>query len=116
LDLRRQAARRGFRFLEKAGSAWHRPPSLFHPYLRSLKFSLPRKRPENQKRRRSVGILDWRRGRSMKQLRKFLTDDGGATAIEYALIASCISIVIFAAAQGIGTKLNSDFTNVSNGL
>jgi pilus assembly protein Flp/PilA len=52
----------------------------------------------------------------MKQLRKFLTDDGGATAIEYALIASCISIVIFAAAQGIGTKLNSDFTNVSNGL
>jgi len=49
-------------------------------------------------------------------LRKFLRDEQGATAIEYALVAAGISIVIVVAAQSIGTTLNTNFTNVSNGL
>ncbi|HLL27474.1 MAG TPA: Flp family type IVb pilin [Xanthobacteraceae bacterium] len=52
----------------------------------------------------------------MSKLKRFFRDQSGATAIEYALIASCISIVIAAAATNIGTKLNTTFTNVSNGL
>jgi len=52
----------------------------------------------------------------MRKVRHFLYDESGATAIEYALIAGGISIVIVTAAQSIGTSLNSTFTSVSNGL
>jgi pilus assembly protein Flp/PilA len=38
-----------------------------------------------------------------------LRDARGATAIEYALIASVVSIVIFAAVTNIGTTLSSFF-------
>jgi len=37
---------------------------------------------------------------------KFLDDQSGATAIEYALIAGFLSIVIVVAVNGIGTTLN----------
>jgi pilus assembly protein Flp/PilA len=49
-------------------------------------------------------------------LRKFLRDESGATAIEYGLIAACISIAIIAAAQGVGTALNTPFTTVQTTL
>jgi pilus assembly protein Flp/PilA len=52
----------------------------------------------------------------MSKVRKFLHDESGATAIEYALIASGISIAIVAATQSIGTSLNSTFTTVSSAL
>ena len=45
-------------------------------------------------------------------LRNFLHNQSGATAIEYALIAGGISIVIVAAVQSIGTKLNTTFTTI----
>lgn len=51
-----------------------------------------------------------------KQLRRFFVDESGATAIEYALIAGGISIVIVTAVQGIGTSLNNTFTSVKNGF
>lgn len=46
----------------------------------------------------------------------FLRDESGATAIEYGLIAAGISVVIIAAVQGIGTKLNATFTSISSQL
>jgi pilus assembly protein Flp/PilA len=49
-------------------------------------------------------------------LRKFLRDESGATAIEYGLIAACISIAIIVAAQGVGTSLFNTFTRVSTDL
>jgi len=49
-------------------------------------------------------------------LRRFLKDTRGATAIEYALIAAGISIVIVVAVTAIGTSLNTMFTSVSTGL
>jgi pilus assembly protein Flp/PilA len=52
----------------------------------------------------------------MSKLQRFIFDQSGATAIEYALIAGSISIVIVASVNGIGSKLNSTFTNVSNGF
>lgn len=52
----------------------------------------------------------------VKEMRRFLRNESGTTAIEYALIASGISIVILAAAQGIGTTLNTTFTSVKNAL
>lgn len=52
----------------------------------------------------------------MKSLIHFCADESGATAIEYGLIAACISVVILLAVQGIGTNLNSTFGNVQNAL
>ncbi len=52
----------------------------------------------------------------MTKIEKFLRDESGATAIEYGLIAACISVAIIAAIQTVGTNLNNTFTNVSNAL
>lgn len=46
----------------------------------------------------------------------FLADESAATAIEYALIASGISLAIIAAVNGIGTSLNTTFTSVNTSL
>jgi len=52
----------------------------------------------------------------VEKLKPFLKDQTAATAIEYALIAAGISIVIVAAVNGIGTKLNTTFSSVSTQL
>nr|WP_250890008.1 Flp family type IVb pilin [Sphingobium nicotianae] len=45
-----------------------------------------------------------------------LKDNKGATAIEYGLIAALIAVAAITAMGNLGTKLNSTFNNVSNGL
>jgi len=52
----------------------------------------------------------------IEALRRFAADESGATAIEYGLIASGIAHAIITVVQGVGTKLNSTFTNVKNAL
>jgi pilus assembly protein Flp/PilA len=47
---------------------------------------------------------------------KFLSDDAGATAIEYGLIAALISVVIIATITAVGTQLTKTFTSVSTAL
>jgi pilus assembly protein Flp/PilA len=47
---------------------------------------------------------------------KFLSDESGATAIEYGLIAAGISLAIIAAVNGLGTNLNDKFTSISTSL
>jgi pilus assembly protein Flp/PilA len=46
----------------------------------------------------------------------FMNDEGGATAIEYGLLASLISVVIIGAVTTIGTSLSSTFQQVSDQL
>jgi pilus assembly protein Flp/PilA len=46
----------------------------------------------------------------------FLSDESGATAIEYGLIAAGISIAIIATVNGLGTKLNGTFASINNSL
>ena len=46
----------------------------------------------------------------------FLNDESGATAIEYGLIAAGISITIVAVVNGLGTNLNTKFTDINNSL
>jgi pilus assembly protein Flp/PilA len=48
--------------------------------------------------------------------KQFGRDETGATAIEYALIASMIFMVIIVVVGGIGTNLNAIFNNVNNGF
>ena len=52
----------------------------------------------------------------MKSVRMFLGEESGATAIEYALIASLIAMVIIVAVQVVGTKVSTVFTEVGNSL
>ena len=52
----------------------------------------------------------------MKTIRQFLTDESGATAIEYGLIAAGISLAIIAIVNGLGTRLNTRFTSINNSL
>ena len=47
-------------------------------------------------------------------LRVFLTDQSGATAIEYAIIAGGIATAIIATVYSIGPKLNSTFSWIFN--
>ena len=46
----------------------------------------------------------------------FLKDESGATAIEYGLMAACISVVILASVNSVGSKLNSKFDTISGVL
>lgn len=46
----------------------------------------------------------------------FLRDENGATAIEYALIASLIGLVIIGAVGAIGASLNGTFNEAAGAL
>jgi pilus assembly protein Flp/PilA len=55
-----------------------------------------------------------RKWHSMRRLVvQFLSEDNGATAIEYAIIAGGLSIVIVVAVNSIGSTLNTTFTSIS---
>jgi pilus assembly protein Flp/PilA len=47
---------------------------------------------------------------------RFVKDQSGATAIEYGLIAAGISLAIIAAVNGLGTKLNTQFSSINTSL
>lgn len=49
-------------------------------------------------------------------LNRFATDESGATAIEYGLIAALIAVAIITILGTIGTNLNTKFTAVGNAL
>lgn len=51
-----------------------------------------------------------------KLLSSFLQDQSGATAIEYAIIAAGISILIVTAVNGMGTTLSGKFTSVNSSI
>ena len=50
------------------------------------------------------------------RVRAFLKDESGATAIEYALIAAGVALVIIPVVKGLGTKLNTTFSSISTQL
>jgi pilus assembly protein Flp/PilA len=47
---------------------------------------------------------------------RFFTDEIGATAIEYSLIAAGIAMAVIAAVNALGTAVNLDFEAVKNNL
>jgi pilus assembly protein Flp/PilA len=49
-------------------------------------------------------------------LSRFLNDERGVTAIEYALIASLIAVFIITAVQYVGTQVSTVFTEIGNSL
>lgn len=49
-------------------------------------------------------------------IKNFLDDERGATAIEYALLAGAIGLVIITAVTAIGNAVKADFQAVSAGF
>ncbi|MGA2043177.1 MAG: Flp family type IVb pilin [Roseiarcus sp.] len=49
-------------------------------------------------------------------LRIFLIDDAGATAIEYALIATLIALAVIPSMNSMSSKLKAVFNEVSSNL
>ncbi|MDY0957508.1 Flp family type IVb pilin [Sphingomonas sp. CFBP8993] len=52
----------------------------------------------------------------MKMICTTLRNRKGATAIEYGLIAALIAVAAITAMSGLGTQLNTTFTNITNKL
>jgi pilus assembly protein Flp/PilA len=50
------------------------------------------------------------------QILNFIRNESGATAIEYALIASLIAVAIITAVSAVGGKVSTVFTEVGNSL
>ena len=51
-----------------------------------------------------------------KFAKRFVSDQSGATAIEYGLIAASIAVVIITAVQLLGTKLTTTFNSVAGAI
>lgn len=52
----------------------------------------------------------------MRNFVKLFTDESGATAIEYGLIAALIAVAIITAVTAVGTNLSATFNTVSTNL
>ena len=50
------------------------------------------------------------------QLKTFLENQSGATAIEYGLIAALIAVVIITGVTAVGTSLSATFNTISGSL
>ncbi|MCJ2008947.1 Flp family type IVb pilin [Methylobacterium sp. WL30] len=48
--------------------------------------------------------------------KNFASDESGATAIEYGMIAALVAVVIIGTLSTLGSKLKNTFTSVSNQL
>ena len=51
-----------------------------------------------------------------KFVSKFMSDESGATAIEYGLIAALIAVVIISAVTTLGTTISAKFAAVTTGM
>ena len=52
----------------------------------------------------------------IKSIKKLMVNDSGATAIEYALIASLIAVAIIVSLTVLGSQLQNTFNEVSSNL
>ena len=52
----------------------------------------------------------------MTQLKNFVRDESGATAIEYGIIAAVISIVAITAMKLVGTEISKTFSYIGGQL
>jgi len=52
----------------------------------------------------------------MNLVKQFVRHEGGATAIEYGLIAALIAVVIIGAVTAVGTSLSATFNTVATSV
>ena len=51
-----------------------------------------------------------------RRFKAFLSDNSGATAIEYALMSSLIALALVTVLTNLGTRLSTQFSEVSGAL
>ncbi|MBP0109603.1 Flp family type IVb pilin [Bradyrhizobium vignae] len=51
-----------------------------------------------------------------RMIQNFWSDESGATAIEYGLIAAGIALAIITVVNGLGTTMNDKFTSINTSL
>ena len=54
--------------------------------------------------------------RVFASIHKFISDDDGPTAVEYAVMLALIIIVCLVSIQSLGTNAKTTFTNIGNSL
>jgi pilus assembly protein Flp/PilA len=47
---------------------------------------------------------------------RFMQDESGATAVEYALLAALIAVVIIGGATALGTQINAKFNAIATSI
>ena len=52
----------------------------------------------------------------LNKIKSFVANESGATAIEYALIASLIAIALVTILGQLGTRLSAEFSEISSAL
>jgi pilus assembly protein Flp/PilA len=52
----------------------------------------------------------------IRSIKSFVANESGATAIEYALIASLMAVALVTVLTSLGTRLSSEFSEVSGVL
>lgn len=52
----------------------------------------------------------------LKTFKRFATDESGATAIEYGLLAALISVAIIATVRSLGSSLTNTFSKIDASL
>ena len=52
----------------------------------------------------------------MKFVKRFLANESGATAIEYALLSSFLAIALITILSSLGTRLSQEFSEISSAL
>jgi len=52
----------------------------------------------------------------MNSIKRFLKDESGATAIEYALLAASISVAIVSVVNNLDSQIENTFPKISNQL
>jgi len=55
-------------------------------------------------------------GQKMVLIKRFVSDESGATAIEYGLIAAGIALAIITVVNNLGSTMNDKFTSISSSL
>jgi pilus assembly protein Flp/PilA len=63
-----------------------------------------------------LGLSHKREVQLKRRFSQFWSDESGATAIEYGLIAAGISLAIIAAVNLLGGTLNTNFTSINSSL
>ena len=63
-----------------------------------------------------LGVSDSDKEKSMSTITNFITDESGATAVEYGIMIAAISVIIITVVFDIGRDLKPGFDTVSNEL
>jgi pilus assembly protein Flp/PilA len=69
--------------------------------------------PTGAQDRRIAEDTDTQESNMKNLVAKFVSDESGATAIEYGLIAALIAVAMIVGARAVGTAINAKFTAVA---